>query len=78
MRPVEYKLLASLAEEDGPLWWGGLFNSVSPWPAVELFDALADLRETGLVEASRAGNLECYVITDVGRAALATTAETED
>lgn len=70
MRPVEQRLLASLAEEDEPVWWGGLFNSVSPWPAVELFDALEGLREAGLVEESRAGSLECYAITDAGRAAL--------
>ena len=71
MHPAEQKLLASLAEETEPWWWGGLFNSVCPWPATDLFDALAELCETGLVEASHVGSLECYVITDAGREALA-------
>lgn len=71
MRPVEQRLLASLAEEGKPLSWISLVNSVCPWPAVELFDALVGLREAGLIEAFGAAAGECYVINAAGREALA-------
>lgn len=71
MRAVEQRILASLTEEDEPLPWLHLINSVCPWPAVELFDAFVGLREIGLIEASGVGAAECYVITEAGHAALA-------
>ncbi|ACU71815.1 hypothetical protein Caci_2906 [Catenulispora acidiphila DSM 44928] len=75
MRDLEAKILASLAEEDEPLSWVGLVNSICPWPAGEIPDAFDELLAAGLIEVVGAGVSGGYVITDAGRAALATTTE---
>lgn len=72
MHPVVHSILTDLSEADEPMSWIALFNGARPYPAIKLFSIFTEMCTAGVVKAIGGGAHDCYVITEAGRAALAT------
>ena len=72
MHPVVYSILTDLSEADEPMSWIALFNGACPYPAIKLISIFTEMCTAGVVEAVGGGAHDCYTITAVGRAVLAT------